>query len=75
MSGLVCSFLFSLSLCAFAQLLKLREVDLSGWDCLSKLEDAAKTPDSSERNRQKKLSETPADTVEQRFRPGRHLTK
>jgi hypothetical protein len=55
-SGLVCSFLLSLSICAFAQLPELHEADLSGWDCLSKLEGAAKTPDSSERNRQKNRS-------------------
>lgn len=35
---------------------ELRDVDLSGWDCLSKPEGAAKTQDGKERNRQKNRS-------------------
>ena len=36
-----------------AQLPELRDLDLNGWDCLTKLEGAAKTQDGQERNRQK----------------------
>jgi hypothetical protein len=51
---LVCFFLISLSIGATAQLLpELKDLDLTGWDCLSKLEGAAKTRDGQERNRQK----------------------
>lgn len=35
---------------------ELRDVDLSGWDCETKLEGAAKTQDGKERNRQKNRS-------------------
>ncbi len=35
------------------QLPELRDLDLSNWDCASKLEGVAKTPDGQERNRQK----------------------
>jgi hypothetical protein len=41
---------------AVAQLPELREIDLSAWDCLSKLEGGAKTQDGQERNRQKNRS-------------------
>ncbi len=34
----------------------LKEFDLSGWDCLNKLEGSAKTPDGAERNRGKNRS-------------------
>ncbi|HET9857632.1 MAG TPA: hypothetical protein VFP99_07325, partial [Chthoniobacterales bacterium] len=40
-------------LSAVAQLPELRDLDLSGWDCLSKLEGIAKTQDGKERNQQK----------------------
>ena len=35
---------------------ELRDVDLSGWDCATKLEGSARTPDGQERNRQKNRS-------------------
>lgn len=35
---------------------ELKEIDLSGWDCLNRLEGSAKTPDGSERNRLKNRS-------------------
>ena len=41
---------------AAAQLAELRDLDLSGWDCLSKLEGIAKTQDGKERNQQKNRS-------------------
>ena len=41
---------------AIAQLPELRDLDLTGWDCLSKLEGAAKTQDGKERNVQKNRS-------------------
>ena len=41
---------------AVAQLPELRDLDLTGWDCLSKLEGAAKTQDGKERNVQKNRS-------------------
>ena len=41
---------------AVAQLPELRDLDLTGWDCLSKLEAAAKTQDGKERNVQKNRS-------------------
>jgi hypothetical protein len=41
---------------AVAQLPELRDLDLSGWDCLSKLEGIAKTQDGKERNQQKNRS-------------------
>jgi len=41
---------------AVAQLPELRDLDLTGWDCLSKLEAAAKTQDGKERNVQKSRS-------------------
>ena len=43
-------------LSAHAQLPELRDLDLSNWDCLSKLEGAAKTHDGKERNQQKNRS-------------------
>jgi hypothetical protein len=60
---LVCFFLISFSISAVAQLPELRDLDLSGWDCLTKLEGAAKTQDGQERNRQKNRSpaEVPAN--------------
>jgi hypothetical protein len=39
-----------------AQDLELRDLDLTGWDCLTKLEGAANTQDGKERNRQKNRS-------------------
>ena len=39
-----------------AQDLELRDLDLTGWDCLTKLEGAANTQDDKERNRQKNRS-------------------
>src|SRR5205085_12363305 len=39
-----------------AQLPELRDIDLSGWDCLSKLEGIAKTQDGKERKQQKNRS-------------------
>jgi len=50
---IVCLLLVSFSLSAMAQLPELRDLDLTGWDCATKLEGAAKTPDGQERNRQK----------------------
>jgi hypothetical protein len=54
---LVCLLLISFSVCALAQLPELKDLDLSGWDCLSKLEGAAKTQDGEERNQQKKIED------------------
>jgi hypothetical protein len=42
-----------------AQDLELRDLDLTNWDCLTKLEGSARTQDGKERNRQKNRS--PAD--------------
>jgi hypothetical protein len=53
---LVCFSLISFSIGAVAQLPELRDLNLSGWDCLTKLEGAAKTQDGQERNRQKNRS-------------------
>jgi hypothetical protein len=50
---------FVLLLAAFSPatpVLELRDVDLSGWDCLTKPGGAAKTEDGQERNRQKNRS-------------------
>src|SRR5438876_1548431 len=50
---------FVLLLAAFAPrppVFELRDVDLTGWDCATKLEGAAKTQDGKERNRQKNRS-------------------
>ena len=55
-SGLVCFLLISVALSAVAQLPELRYLDLTGWDCLSKLEGAARTQDGKERNVQKNRS-------------------
>jgi len=41
---------------ALAQIPELRDLDLTGWDCLSKLEGAARTQDGKERNVQKNRS-------------------
>jgi hypothetical protein len=46
-------FLFGFVLSAAAQLAELRDLDLTAWDCLSKLEGAARTQDGKERNVQK----------------------
>lgn len=51
-----CFVLLSLLVSAIAQLPELRDLDLSGWDCVSKLEGAAKTQDGRERNQQKNRS-------------------
>ena len=52
------STLLLAGLCAAtnAQEPELRDVDLTGWDCLTKLEGAANTQDGKERNRQKNRS-------------------
>ena len=49
----VCFLLIAFSPIAWAQLPELRDLDLTGWDCLSKLEGAARTQDGKERNVQK----------------------
>jgi hypothetical protein len=54
--SLICFSLVALSTSAVAQLPELRDLDLTGWDCLSKLEGAAKTQDGKERNQQKNRS-------------------
>jgi hypothetical protein len=51
--SLVYCSLVALAANAAAQLPELRDLDLSGWDCLSKLEGIAKTQDGKERNQQK----------------------
>jgi hypothetical protein len=54
--------LVTLLLAAFSPtpaVFELRDVDLSGWDCATKLEGAARTQDGKERNRQK--NRTPID--------------
>ena len=48
--------LTALALSAAAQLPELRDLDLTGWDCLSKLEGAARSHDGAERNAQKNRS-------------------
>jgi len=48
--------LIALAVSAAAQLPELRDVDLTAWDCLSKLEGAARTQDGKERNVQKNRS-------------------
>src|SRR6266480_6495203 len=58
---IVGSFFVGISLVASTaeptpQLPELRDLDLSGWDCLSKLEGIAKTQDGKERNQQKNRS-------------------
>jgi len=53
--------LFSFSISAMAQLPELRDVNLTSWDCATKLEGAAKTQDGQERNRQKNRAATPTD--------------
>jgi hypothetical protein len=47
------------------QLPELRDIDLSGWDCISKLEGAAKTQDGRERNPQKNRG--PVDLAERKI--------
>jgi hypothetical protein len=54
--SLVCCSLVVFAAGAGAQLPELRDLDLSGWDCLSKLEGIAKTQDGKERNVQKNRS-------------------
>jgi len=54
--SLVCISLVVFLTSAMAQLPELRDLDLTGWDCLSKLEGAAKTQDGKERNQQKNRS-------------------
>jgi len=54
--SLVCFSLVVFLTSAMAQLPELRDLDLTGWDCLSKLEGAAKTQDGKERNQQKNRS-------------------
>jgi hypothetical protein len=49
-------FLIAFSASALAQLPELRDLDVSGWDCVSKLEGAAKTQDGKERNQEKNRS-------------------
>jgi len=52
----LCFSLVAFSVSVTAQLPELRDLDLSGWDCFSKLEGAAKTQDGRERNQQKNRS-------------------
>ena len=49
------TFVFQIAVTAgaFAQLPELRDLDTSGWDCLSKLEGDARTQDGKGRNQQK----------------------
>ena len=54
--SLACCSLVACVANAVAQLPELRDLDLSGWDCLSKLEGIAKTQDGKERNQQKNRS-------------------
>lgn len=49
-------FLVGLWATATAQDFELRDLDLTNWDCLPKLEGSAKTQDGKERNRQKNRS-------------------
>jgi hypothetical protein len=56
--------LFSFLLAAFSPsppVFELRDVDLTGWDCLTKLSGSARTSDGQERNRQK--NRPPIDLV------------
>src|SRR5260370_465025 len=55
-SCFVCFLLISFSVSATAQLPELKDVDLTGWDCFSKLEGAAKTQDGREWNQRKNRS-------------------
>jgi len=55
-SRLLGFFVVAFATSAVTQLPELRELDLSGWDCVSKLEGAAKTQDGKERNQQKNRS-------------------
>jgi hypothetical protein len=52
----VCFLLTAFSPTVWAQLAELRDLDLTAWDCLSKLEGAARTQDGKERNVQKNRS-------------------
>jgi len=54
--SLVCFSLVALAASTVSQLPELRDLDLSGWDCLSGLEGIAKTQDGKERNQQKNRS-------------------
>jgi len=54
--SLVCFSLVGFLTSVVAQLPELRDLDLSGWDCFSKLEGAARTQDGKERNQQKNRS-------------------
>ena len=54
--SLVCCSLGACAASATAQLPELRNLDLTGWDCVSKLEGIAKTQDGKERNQQKNRS-------------------
>jgi len=58
-----------------SQLPELRDLDLSGWDCLSKLEGAAKTQDGQERNRQKNRSPAEVPATVPSFDTASFLTK
>ena len=51
--SLACFVLTAFAANEIAQLPELRDLDLSGWDCLSKFEGIAKTQDGKERNQQK----------------------
>src|SRR5947207_6196314 len=51
--GLLLVGLSVVALSQAPQLPELRDLDLSGWDCLSKFEGIAKTQDGKERNQQK----------------------
>jgi hypothetical protein len=50
---LVCFSTLAFSISATAQLPELTNLDLSGWDCMTQLEGAARTQDGKERNQQK----------------------
>src|SRR2546430_15959049 len=54
--SLACFVLTAFAANEIAQLPELRDLDLSGWDCLSKFEGIAKTQDGKERNQQKNRS-------------------
>ena len=55
-SLVICFWQLAFAAKALAQLPELRDLDISGWDCASRLEGAARTHDSQERNRQKNRS-------------------
>ena len=54
--GFICLLVALVSAAATVELPELRDLDLTGWDCLAKLEGPAKTQDGRERNQQKNRS-------------------